>query len=52
MRPLLKESLAIGHAVACVKYVTIHNIFMLGVYFVAAPYSECNVSAAYITNIV
>lgn len=40
MRPLLKESVALGQAVACVKYINIHNIFLLGTYFVAAAHSE------------
>jgi hypothetical protein len=52
VRPLLKEPIALGQTVACVKYVNTHNIFLLGTYFVAASYSEYMVSAAYITNIV
>ena len=52
MKLLLNESVALGQAVACVKYVNIPKIFLLGTYFLAASYSEYSVSAAYITNIV
>jgi hypothetical protein len=52
VKPLLKESVALGQAVVYVKYVNIHNIFLLCTYFFAASYSECKVSTAYATNIV
>jgi hypothetical protein len=40
VRPLLKESVALGEAVACVKYINIHNVFLSDTYFVVASHSE------------